>query len=185
MAREPTCHGGREEPLWNVQITIVPDPDARSLRERISGAALHRGGHGAAPLTIAIAAATLAVITAAIALSSSEAARRPGAGSQRAPQAARDRGPAGVAAAYGYPSRCLSVTLDAHDPAYARADFDRGTPCGRYDGYATAVFRRAGGAWRPVLDTTSYACPVSSLPIAVQVDLDVCAGTAGMRRSHR
>src|SRR5262249_36537740 len=83
-------------------------------------------------------------------------------------------GPAGLAAAYGYPLRCLSVTIAPTNPAYARADFDHRGPCGRYDGYATAIFSRIDGAWLPVLDATSYSCPVATLPTAVQKALGVC-----------
>lgn len=87
---------------------------------------------------------------------------------------ARAPGPIGVAAAYGYPLRCLSVAIALHDPRFARADFDHAVPCGRYAGDPTAIFRRVDGAWTPVLDATSYPCPVRSLPVQVQVELGVC-----------
>lgn len=86
----------------------------------------------------------------------------------------RAPGPAGVAAAYGYPLRCLSVAIALHDPRFARADFDRAVPCGRFTGSVTAIFRRVDGAWVPVLDAASYPCPVRSLPEPVQVELGVC-----------
>jgi hypothetical protein len=38
----------------------------------------------------------------------------------------------------------------------------------------TAIFYRTDGAWLPVLDATSYSCPVGTLPIAVQKGLGVC-----------
>lgn len=85
-----------------------------------------------------------------------------------------DRGPAGVAAAYGYPSRCLSVTIPLHDPTFARADFNRAAPCGRYGGDPTAIFHWTGGAWRPVLDAVAYRCPVAAVPPAVEAALEVC-----------
>jgi hypothetical protein len=87
---------------------------------------------------------------------------------------ARDPGPAGVAAAYGYPLRCLSVTISTRDPAYARADFDRGTQCGRFHLYVTAIFRRVDGRWQRALISVGYSCPVASLPRAVQTQLAVC-----------
>ncbi len=90
------------------------------------------------------------------------------------PAAAREPGPAGVAAAYGYPPRCLSVTIAPGDPSYARADYNRVSACGRYDGTVTAIFHRVGGEWRPVLDATGYSCPIPSLPRAVTSELDVC-----------
>jgi hypothetical protein len=90
------------------------------------------------------------------------------------PAAARQSGAAGVAAAYGYPPRCLSVTIAAADPAYARADYNRVSACGRYDGTVTAIFHRVDGEWRAVLDATGYSCPIPSLPRAVLSELDVC-----------
>ena len=93
---------------------------------------------------------------------------------QASPAAARESGAAGVAAAYGYPSRCLSVTIAPADPSYARADYNRVSACGRYDGTVTAVFHRVDGEWRPVLDATGYSCPIASLPRAVMSELDVC-----------
>ena len=83
-------------------------------------------------------------------------------------------GPAGVAAAYGYPLRCVSVTIAQTNHAYARADFDHRSPCGRYDGYATAVFHRVDGSWRPVIDALGYSCPVADVPRPVQAELGVC-----------
>jgi hypothetical protein len=87
---------------------------------------------------------------------------------------AREPGPAGVAAAYGYPLRCLRVTIVAADDNYARADFNHLSPCGRYTWYPTAIFHYDSGAWRPVLDAAAYSCPVHSLPAAVQTELEVC-----------
>jgi hypothetical protein len=88
--------------------------------------------------------------------------------------AARDSGPLGVAAAYGYPLRCLSITIAPGHRSYARADYNRVSACGRYDGTVTAIFHRVDGEWRPVLDATGYACPIASLSRAVAAELDVC-----------
>jgi hypothetical protein len=90
------------------------------------------------------------------------------------PAAARLPGPAGVAAAYGYPLRCLSVTIASGNRSYARADYNRVSACGRYDGTVTAVFHRVNGEWRPVLDATGYSCPIASMTRAVAAELDVC-----------
>jgi len=86
----------------------------------------------------------------------------------------RDRGPDGVAAAYGHPLGCLSVTILAMDRTYARADFNHLSPCGRYTWYPTAIFHYASGRWRTVLDAVNYVCPVASLPPSVQTQLGVC-----------
>jgi hypothetical protein len=88
--------------------------------------------------------------------------------------AAHEPGSAGVAAAYGYPLRCLTVTIASADRSYARADYNRVSACGRYDGTATAIFRRVDGEWRPVLDATGYSCPIASLSRAVAAELAVC-----------
>jgi hypothetical protein len=117
-------------------------------------------------IVVLLAAAAMGV-TLVGGLAREGAARRDTAGAESA-------GPAGVAAAYGYPLHCLRVTIAQTDHAYARADFDHRRPCGRYDGYVTAIFYRIDGAWLPVLDATSYSCPVATLPIAVQQELGVC-----------
>lgn len=83
-------------------------------------------------------------------------------------------GPPGVAAAYGYPQRCLNVTILGTDPNYARADFDHALPCGQYTGYATAIFHRVHGTWRVVINGVNYKCPVPGIPLRVQSALGVC-----------
>jgi hypothetical protein len=83
-------------------------------------------------------------------------------------------GPDGVAAAYGYPLRCVSVTTAGPDRAYARVDLDRAAACGRFGWAATAIFHRSDGAWRRVLDASSYTCPAVAVPQAVQAELSVC-----------
>ena len=83
-------------------------------------------------------------------------------------------GPAGVAAAYGDPLHCVSVTIAGPDRAYARVDLDRAAACGRFGWGDTAVFRRSDGAWRRVLDASSYTCPAAAVPRAVQVELSIC-----------
>ena len=80
----------------------------------------------------------------------------------------------GVAAAYGYPQRCLSITIFPEYPEYARADFDHSQPCGRYSGYSTAIFLRVDHTWRLVLNATGYTCPVRRVPARVQAALGVC-----------
>jgi hypothetical protein len=76
-----------------------------------------------------------------------------GSGPRDAVWGVTEPGPAGVAAAYGYPLGCLRVTISPANPASARAEFDRGGSCGYVSGFATAVFRRFGGEWHPVLYT--------------------------------
>lgn len=90
-----------------------------------------------------------------------------------------ERGAAGVAAAYGRPLGCLEITILPTAPSYARADFDHRTPCGRYTGDPTAIFHYVAGGWRAVLDAVDYACPVPSLPAAVQAELGVCLTRGG------
>jgi hypothetical protein len=133
-----------------VSITVV-----RSDRARCSGQAV------TLPLLALVlcAALTLALL---------------GAGSGGVPKSWHEPGAVGVAAAYGYPLRCLSITTSVADRRYARADFNRGDACGRFGWSTVAVFRRAYGAWLPVLETASYDCPVTGVPRAVQVDLSLC-----------
>ena len=150
-----------------VEIRVLEDPDARTFRERI--VAIQKVTRWPAIVALVLLAAILAM-----------AGTLPGGpdGARHVVSAlTRERGPAGVAAAYGYPLRCLSITILATDQAYARADFNHLRPCGRFTGYSTAIFHRVLGAWRPVLDAAGYVCPVASLPVNVQTELGVCLQT--------
>ncbi len=149
-----------------VQVTVLADPRPRPLRHRITGASTPIKALATGGLAL-LAAGAVAIIVSSL---TGGRAGAPGA----VPALAREPGPAGVAAAYGFPTRCLTVTILSRDPDYARADFNRGSECGRYNGDVTAIFERVGGAWRPVLHAVEYACPVPSLPSAVQAQLAVC-----------
>jgi hypothetical protein len=147
-----------------VEIRVLRDPDARTFCERI--VAIQKVTRWPASVALVLLAATLAM--AGTLPSGPDGARHVGGA------LTRERGPAGVAAAYGYPLRCLSITILTTDQAYARADFNHLRPCGRFTGYSTAIFHRVMGAWRPVLDAAGYVCPVASLPVNVQTGLGVC-----------
>jgi hypothetical protein len=152
-----------------VEIAELPEPGVRAARERIAAIQItRRRGMLALALLVAVLGAAVAQL--------------PGGrvGERRGVSAsAHESGPAGVAAAYGYPLRCLSVTILATDRTYARADFNHMSACGRYTWYPTAIFHRVAGAWRPVLDAVNYRCPLDSVPAAVQTRLGVCATTRG------
>jgi hypothetical protein len=79
-----------------------------------------------------------------------------------------------IAAADGWPGRCLDVTISPSDSSYARADLDRAATCGRFWWAGVAIFRRVAGGWVAALRAGNYACPVRSLPVTVQADLAVC-----------
>ena len=158
-----------------MQITVLPGPRGRPPWERLGslrGPWIGRIGTGLAIVAGAVGAvATVAVVAFTVSPSDGQrAAPRPTAGDGQS----RLPGAAGVAAAYHYPLRCLSVTTAASDRAYARAELDRASPCWRYGAYVTAIFHRADGAWRLVLDAGSYTCPVVALPRVVQAQLAVC-----------
>jgi hypothetical protein len=147
-----------------VEIRVLEDPDARTFREPI--VAIQKVTRWPATVALVLLAAILAM--AGTPLGGPDGARHV------VSALARERGPAGVAAAYGYPLRCLTITILATDQAYARTDFNHLRPCGRFTGYSTAIFHRVMGAWRPVLDAAGYVCPVASLPVNVQTELGVC-----------
>jgi hypothetical protein len=152
-----------------VEITVLPNPDASILRERI--AAIQKVARWPACVALVL---LVAVLAAAVTLPD----HRDG-GRYAVSAMARESGPAGVAAAYGYPLRCLSITIVATGQRYARADFNHRSPCGRFTGYSTAIFLRVMGAWRPVLETVGYVCPVAPLPVAAQTKLGVCPQPSG------
>jgi hypothetical protein len=134
----------------DVRITIVAGPAAarRFARARATGVV---------GLALIIVAAAVLVT---VALAGSHAAAR--------------RGAPTVSAAYGYPPGCLAVSFAKSDPSYARADFEHDMACGRFSGYATAIFHRVDGGWRLALLALSYSCPVTALPRPVQLELGVC-----------
>jgi hypothetical protein len=168
MAKEvtPDRWDGLAEPPSEVQVTVLRDPAAGRFRERIGHERMITRARAAALLTLAVAA-----IWGIVAGGLNAHGNAPLRGTDALRQ---DSGAIGVAAAYGYPSRCLAVTLSASNSTYARADFNHATSCGRYDGSATAIFQRRAGLWRPVLDAINYSCPVGSLPTSVQAELGVC-----------
>jgi hypothetical protein len=70
---------------------------------------------------------------------------------------------AAVAAAFGYPQRCLRITISAADPDYASAHVDRTGACASYRGYINASFHRVDGVWRLLLDEGQLFVPNSLL----------------------
>jgi hypothetical protein len=97
-----------------------------------------------------------------------------GVGHRGAVWGVSDVGRAGIAAAYGYSPGCLRVRISAANPVFARADFDRSVSCGPRPGFPTALFRRFGGQWHPLLYLAGYRCPVPAVPASVQRQLSLC-----------
>jgi hypothetical protein len=99
-----------------------------------------------------------------------------GAGRGRPSDPVAAPGPNGVAAAYGYPLGCLSVTILA---TYARADLSHAVGCGHLTGYAPAIFHYVAGRWRLVPDAIGYMCFSGAVPAEVEQGLDLCVGSIG------
>ena len=179
MGKQPPGEGWSDSPS-EARITVLQDPGDRGLWDRLRarrGAGAPRRAYGLCVTAAAVSAAAVIVATTSL-----------GGGAARSHRlaAGADRGgPNGVAAAYGYPTRCLSVTIASSDHAFARADFNHASPCGQYAGYPTAIFHVVRGAWRPVLEAVSYPCPATGIPPAVQRELSVCPGTARSRGPRR
>jgi hypothetical protein len=151
--------------LLEIQITLPPAAGPRRLPAR------------SLPILGALTASALVAMVPALGGLGIAALFRHGHSALRSPPAmARFAGPAGVAAAYGYPIRCLSITIPPGHATYARADFDRRNLCGRYMGYTAAIFHRTNGTWRVVLEASAYVCPVAAIPPAVQARLGICPG---------
>ncbi len=139
-------HRLAEPPSW-VEITILVDRVRPSLLQRIVITG-RRGRHG-----VVVALGLVGVV---IALAAPAVFGTRTSGARHASNTgSRLSGPAGVAAVDGYPLPCLSVMISRENSAYARADFNRAVPCGRYDGSATAIFHRVGGSWRPAVDAVA------------------------------
>jgi hypothetical protein len=149
-----------------VEIVVLVHSHPPQRRERIRETSLRC--HRVLTMMLVLVAAASGVLASAVILGETGHAHRP------INPLAREAGAAGVAGAYGHHLRCLSITIAPDDSAYARADFNRAVPCGRYAGYATAIFHRVRGVWRPVLDSLHYSCPAAGVPRALQADLGVC-----------
>jgi hypothetical protein len=139
-----------------VEITVIADPGARPLGAR---------------LRPSVRAPVIGLVVLVLTAATTVAALRAG---HRAAHHSSIPGPAGVAAAYGYPLHCLAVTFAPGNRTYARADLNRMHACGRYGWSTTVVFHWTHAGWRTALDATMYTCPVGGLPRAVQSDLAIC-----------
>ncbi len=149
-----------------MEISVLVHRDRSRLRQRVHGIAFRR--HKSLVAVLVLVAGAIGAVVSDVLVTGTR-------GAQRAVNArARERGAPGVAAAYGHPLRCLSITIAPRDPAYARADFNDAAPCGRFGGYPTAIFHRVNGIWRPALYTLHFSCPAPYLPPAIQAELAVC-----------
>jgi hypothetical protein len=129
-----------------ISVTVPPRAHARPLRRRLA-----RG-----PLVLAV---PVAVAITAGAVLTATGGRYRGAAPARGNRAAA----AEVATAYGYPSRCLTISFSPGDPEYARAQVDRTAVCARYRGYVNASFHRIDGSWRLELDEGQLFVPNAAL----------------------
>ena len=141
-----------------IAITVVPAVHGHSLRRRLARVKVRHQAR--VVLCAAFALAALGTLI-AITWPSGSAGRR---GSVARYQA-RAPEKAAIAAAFGYPYplRCLTVTVSASDPDFARAFVDRTKGCGGYHGYISASFHRIDGAWRLMLDEGQLYVPNSLL----------------------
>lgn len=179
MGNQPPREGWSDSPS-EVRITVLQEPGDRGLWNRLRARRAAGPPRRAYGMWVAAAAVSAAAVIVATTSFGGGAAK-----SHRLAAGADEGGPPGVAAAYGYPTRCLSVTIASTDHAFARADFNHASPCGRYAGYPTAIFHVVQGSWRPVLEAVSYPCPATGIPPAVQRELSVCPETARSRGPRR
>jgi hypothetical protein len=167
----PNSQGDSLAP-YDVQVMVLRVPDDGGLIQWLEG---HRPQLPARLRKVAFAfPAAIVGVMLAVAF-----AVGGGGGVQVGIWGVRQAGPAGVAAAYGYPPGCLRVRISALNPAFARADFQHPRSCGYPVEFPSALFHRFGGEWHPVLYTVSYPCPVPSIPTLVQSQLSLCPRQAG------
>lgn len=112
-----------------IAITVVPAVHGHSLRRRLARVKVRHRAR--VVLSVAFALAALGTLIATT-WPSGSASRRGSAGVHRA----RAGEKAAIAAAfdYPYPLRCLTITVSASDPDFARAFVDRTKGCGEYHG---------------------------------------------------
>jgi hypothetical protein len=143
MSSLPDSHRSPVGPPSEVQVTVFRLPDDGALHLRVARRLDRIPTRAKRAVAVLLGLAALGGLGLAIAL---------GTGGPRGDVwGVTEPGPAGVAAAYGYPLSCLRVTISASDPAFARAEFDHHRSCGYASGFATALFHRFDGEWHPVL----------------------------------
>ena len=158
----PHRRDARSDPLQVVTVEVTVASNGRPRRD------------GGAPGRRRVALAIGAI--GAIGALTTVAAVWLGGGSARHADPVTARGPAGVAAAYGYPLGCMSVKIPAADRTYARADLTHAAGCGGITGYAPAFFHYVAGRWRLVPNAIGYMCNPDVAPAAVVQGLDLCVG---------
>lgn len=152
----PVDRGPPPDPPSRVQITVTVVPTAGAHRLHQTRAALG-GARRILPVLVALAAAGLVAILVGAPRTHPISSDRPNAAGARA------AGTGAVAAAFGYPHRCLSITISPADRDYATAHVDHQGQCARYHGYVNASFHRVDGVWRLVLDEGQLFVPNSLL----------------------
>jgi hypothetical protein len=138
-----------------VEITILTSP--RGPGPRLS--------------VVVAAAVTVAIAAAATIILAPQHGHRPHSLVAVTPRSA---GPDPIAPAYRYPFRCLTFTVAASDPAYARVALGRAGACRTAAHWVPAIMHRVDGRWHPVLVLGTQPCPATTLPAAVQAELGVC-----------
>jgi len=152
MARDMTPNGGGRPPDQpshvSIAITFVPADRGRRLREVCA-----RLARAPRSLCVVVAVASAALVAAAL-LHGSRTNIVVGSASANERAATR-----AVAAAFGYPPRCVSIAIPAADPNYASAHVERRGGCANYHGYVNASFHRVDGVWRLILDEGQLFVP--------------------------
>lgn len=164
--RQPEVRDRRPDLPYQVSITVAHVPTDRARRLREMGAKLV-SARWSVRAVLALAAATLAaamlaaaMLVAVVTVLLQSGPTHPSGGAAGATQrAAADA----VAAAFGYPHRCLNIAISAAEPDYASAHVDRSGACADYHGYVNASFHRVHGVWRLVLDEGQLFVPNSRL----------------------
>lgn len=148
----PEVQDRRADRAYRVSVSVTHFPTGRARRVRDVPARVV-SGRWLPPVVLALGVSVLAVVLAVV-------LGRGRTGPVGATAGATQRaGTAAVAAAFGYPQRCLSIAISAAEPDYASAHVDRGGGCGNYRGYINASFHRVDGVWRLILDEGQLFVP--------------------------
>jgi hypothetical protein len=145
MEKDQTRNSSSAPSDVTVTITVLPAVGDGRLSGRPPASRLLHAACAALALALALVALGAIIATGP----QGDRSSRP-----RGARLATDREKAAIAASFGYPYplRCLTITISASDPDYARADVDRIPVCGGYHGYLNASFQRVGDRWRLIED---------------------------------
>lgn len=162
MAKDGAPDDGSGPRDVQITIVVVPGRVRATLTRLLAGVRVR-----AALATVGLVAAVATGTTIAVLLGAGSVGRRVNNDSPLANSGA-------AVARFGLRLNCPRVTVVSPDGAYARIDFEPTASCGTFGNHVTLILHRVQGAWVREFEASGWTCPISELPQAVVVELQLC-----------